>query len=117
MSEVDEGASGWLPQEWMRLSDGASEGAVESSSGRFRRTNRRTEREEETDAHDEDRSRDTFGTPQRIGDDFGVCQPKTPQQVDTAGLKPCLDLCITFGYDVYREKACRIAEKAERMNI
>ena len=91
MSEVDEGASGWLPQEWMRLSDGASEGAVESSSGRFRRTNRRTEREEETDAHDEDRSRDTFGTPQRIGDDFGVCQPKTPQQVDTAFLGKWLD--------------------------
>lgn len=100
MSEVDEGASGWLPQEWMRLSDGASEGAVESSSGRFRRTNRRTEREEETDAHDEDRSRDTFGTPQRIGDDFGVCQPKTPQQVDTAYRQDIIANIMKTGYNM-----------------
>ena len=44
----------------MRLCDGAREGAVESSSGWFRRTNRRTAREERTTVRDEDLSEDTF---------------------------------------------------------
>ena len=52
--------------------------------GRCRRTNRRTTREEGTVTRDEDRSRDTFSPPRLIEQNFGVCQSKTPQQVDTA---------------------------------